>query len=107
MDAEKVKRVAVIGAGTMGHSIAQVFASCGMEVNLADLKQEILDHAHRRVKANLKTLVDYGRIQQNEVPAILGRIHMTTDIMAADRKIRPMASSFLQAPNLGLQSPAV
>jgi 3-hydroxybutyryl-CoA dehydrogenase len=85
MDAEKVKRVAVIGAGTMGHSIAQVFASCGIEVNLADVKQEILDHAHRLVKANLKTLVDYGRFQQNEVPAILGRIHTTTDIQAAAR----------------------
>jgi len=33
----------------------------------------------------LKTLVDYGRFQQNEVPAILGRIHTTTDIQAAAR----------------------
>jgi 3-hydroxyacyl-CoA dehydrogenase len=34
MDAEKVKPVAVTGAGTMGHSIAQVFAACGIEAAL-------------------------------------------------------------------------
>jgi len=100
MDAEKVKRVAVIGAGTMGHSIAQVFASCGMEVNLADVKQEILDHAHRLVKANLKTFVDYGRIQQNEVPAILGRIHMTTDIMAAARGTDFVLEAVVEIPEV-------
>lgn len=85
MDAEKVKRVAVIGAGTMGHSIAQVFAACGIEVNLADVKQEILEHALRLMKGNLKTLVEYGKVKEREVPSILGRIHTTTDIQAAAR----------------------
>ncbi len=85
MDAEKVKRVAVIGAGTMGHSIAQVFAACGIEVNLADVKQEILEHALRLMKGNLKTLVEYGTVKEREVPSILGRIHTTTDIQAAAR----------------------
>jgi 3-hydroxybutyryl-CoA dehydrogenase len=100
MDPEKVKRVAVIGAGTMGHSIAQVFAACGIEVNLADVKQEILDHAHRLVKANLKTLVDYGRIKQNEVPAILGRIHTTTDIMAAARGTDFVLEAVVEIPEV-------
>jgi 3-hydroxybutyryl-CoA dehydrogenase len=100
MDAEKVKRVAVIGAGTMGHSIAQVFATCGIEVSLADVKQEILDHALRLVKANLKTLVDYGRIQQNEIPAILGRIHTTTDIMAAARGTDFVLEAVVEIPEV-------
>ena len=100
MDAEKVKRVAVIGAGTMGHSIAQVFASCGIEVNLADVKQEILDHAHRLVKANLKTLVDYGRIKQTEVPAILERIHTTTDIQAAARGADFVLEAVVEIPEV-------
>jgi len=85
MDAEKVKRVAVIGAGTMGHSIAQVFAAGGIEVNLADVKQEILEHALRLMKGNLKTMVEYGKVKEKEVPSILGRIHTTTDIQAAAR----------------------
>jgi 3-hydroxybutyryl-CoA dehydrogenase len=85
MDAEKVNRVAVIGAGTMGHSIAQVFAAGGIEVNLADVKQEILEHALRLMKGNLKTMVEYGKVKEKEVPFILGRIHTTTDIQAAAR----------------------
>ncbi|NWF56000.1 MAG: 3-hydroxyacyl-CoA dehydrogenase family protein, partial [Syntrophaceae bacterium] len=83
MDAEKVKRVAVIGAGTMGHSIAQVFAASGIEVNLADVKQEILDRALRLIRGNLKTLVEYGKAREKDAPGILRRIHAHTDIQAA------------------------
>jgi 3-hydroxyacyl-CoA dehydrogenase len=83
MDADKVKRVAVIGAGTMGHSIAQVFAASGIEVNLADVKQEILDRALRLIRGNLKTLVEYGKAREKDAPGILGRIHAHTDIQAA------------------------
>ena len=50
MKAEDVKKVAVIGAGTMGHSIAQVFAQAGIEVNLTDIKKELLDHALELVR---------------------------------------------------------
>jgi 3-hydroxyacyl-CoA dehydrogenase len=41
MHPQEVKRVAIIGAGVMGHSIAQVFAQAGIEVNLVDLQEEI------------------------------------------------------------------
>ncbi len=95
-----MKRVAVIGAGTMGHSIAQVFASCGIEVYLADVKQGILDHARQLVKANLKTLVDYGRIKYNEAPAILERIHTTTDIMAAARGTDFVLGAVVEIPEV-------
>jgi len=85
MNPEKVKKVAVIGAGTMGHSIAQVFAAGGIEVNLADVKPEILDHARKRMGANLKTLVQFGKVKEEEVPSILARVHPTTDVAAAAR----------------------
>ena len=100
MDAEKVKRVAVIGAGTMGHSIAQVFAACGIEVNLADVKQEILDHALRLMKGNLKTLVEYGKVKEREVPSILGRIHTTTDIQAAARGTDFVLEAVVEVPEI-------
>jgi 3-hydroxyacyl-CoA dehydrogenase len=100
MDPDKVKRVAVIGAGTMGHSIAQVFASRGIDVNLADVKQEILDRAKGLMKGNLKTLVDYGRIKQTEVPAILARIHTTTDIMAAARGTDFVLEAVVEVPEV-------
>jgi len=100
MDAEKVKRVAVIGAGTMGHSIAQVFAACGIEVNLADVKKEILDHALRLVKGNLKTLVEYGKVKEREVPSILGRIHATTDIAAAAKGTDFVLEAVVEVPEI-------
>jgi 3-hydroxybutyryl-CoA dehydrogenase len=100
MDARKVKRVAVIGAGTMGHSIAQVFAACGIEVNLADVKREILDHALRLMKGNLKTLVEYGKVKEREVPSILGRIHTTTDIQAAARGTDFVLEAVVEIPEI-------
>jgi 3-hydroxybutyryl-CoA dehydrogenase len=100
MEPDKVKRVAVIGAGTMGHSIAQVFASWGIDVNLADVKQEILDRAKGLMKGNLKTLVDYGRIKQTEVPAILKRIHTTTDIMSAARGTDFVLEAVVEIPEV-------
>ena len=42
MDAGKVGTVLVAGAGVMGHSIAQVFAQAGIEVDLADLNEQAL-----------------------------------------------------------------
>ena len=100
MDPEKVKRVAVIGAGTMGHSIAQVFAACGIEVNLADVKQEILDRAKGLMKANLKTLVEHGKVKEKEIPSILGRIHTTTDIMAAARGTDFVLEAVVEIPEV-------
>lgn len=87
MKPEDVRRVAVIGAGVMGHSIAQVFAHAGIEVNLADLKEELLAQAMQRMKGNLKTLADAGRIRADETPAILDRIHPFTEIRAATRDV--------------------
>ena len=100
MDPEKVKRVAVIGAGTMGHSIAQVFAACGIEVNLADVKPEILEHAKVLMKGNLKTLVEYGKVKEKEVPSILGRIHTTTDITAAARGTDFVLEAVIEVPEV-------
>jgi 3-hydroxybutyryl-CoA dehydrogenase len=100
MDAEKVKRVAVIGAGTMGHSIAQVFAASGIEVNLADVKREILDHALRLMKGNLKTLAEYGKVKEREIPSILGRIHTTTDIQAAAQGTDFVLEAVVEVPEI-------
>ena len=79
MEAKDVKKVAIIGAGVMGHSIAQVFATAGIETNLMDIKADLLPQALKLVKANLKTLAEYGRIKQADIPAIVKRIHPTTE----------------------------
>ncbi len=79
----EMKRAVVVGAGTMGHSIAQVFARHGIETGLADTKDELLERAMRLIRVNLETLADYGSVKREEIPAILGRIIPSTDLAVA------------------------
>jgi 3-hydroxybutyryl-CoA dehydrogenase len=100
MDPQEVKRVAVVGAGTMGHSIAQVFAQAGIDVNLADVKEDVLTHSLQLVKGNLKTLVDYGKVDPKDVPSILSRIHVTTDIAVAARDVDFALEAVVEIPEV-------
>ncbi|HPQ44453.1 MAG TPA: 3-hydroxyacyl-CoA dehydrogenase family protein [Syntrophales bacterium] len=85
MKAEDVKSVAVIGAGTMGHAIAQVFARAGIETCLVDLNNDLLKKAVRMISADMKTLVEHGLIDEGRIDAILKNIHPTTDLSEACR----------------------
>jgi 3-hydroxybutyryl-CoA dehydrogenase len=69
-----IERIYVVGAGLMGHGIAQVSAAAGKQVTLADRTQELADKGKARIGANLKRQVDKGRLDQAEADAILGRI---------------------------------
>lgn len=80
---EEVKTAAVVGAGVMGHAIAQVFAQAGMEVRLVDLDEEALGSAHRRIEYNLETLALAGRMSAAEIPSVLRRISCTADLEEA------------------------
>ena len=100
MEAKDVKRVAIIGAGVMGHSIAQVFATAGIETNLMDIKADLLPQALKLVKANLKTLAEYGRIKRGDIPAIVRRIHPTTDLAEAVRGVDFVLEAVLEVPDI-------
>lgn len=80
MDHNDVKRAVVVGAGVMGHSIAHVFAQAGIEVNLVDLDEAVLEHAMDLMKADLETLVEFKKISGDDIPGILARIHPSTDL---------------------------
>ncbi|MEO8251405.1 MAG: 3-hydroxyacyl-CoA dehydrogenase NAD-binding domain-containing protein [Chloroflexota bacterium] len=67
-------RVFVIGAGLMGHGIAQVSAAAGKHVTLADRTAELADAGKTRVAANLVRQVEKGRLPQAEADALLARI---------------------------------
>ena len=83
----EIKKVLVVGAGTMGPSIAQVYATSGFEVNLVDLNEDILDRSINSIKSNLNTLAEFGRVKSNEIPDILNRIHPSTDLKAAAKDV--------------------
>src|SRR5512139_737036 len=100
MEAKDVKKVAVIGAGVMGHSIAQVFAAAGIETGLMDVKADLLPQALKLVEANLKTLAEYGKIKQADIPAIVKRIHPTTDLPEAVRGAEFVLEAVLEVPEI-------
>ena len=100
MDPKNVKRGAVIGAGVMGHSIAQVFAQAGILVHLVDLKNDLLAHALKLVKSNLQTLADCGRVSPQKIPAILDRIRPTTDLAAAAGEVDFVLEAVAEIPEV-------
>jgi 3-hydroxybutyryl-CoA dehydrogenase len=83
MELDKIKRILVVGAGTMGHAIAQVYATAGFEVDLVDLNQKVLDNAMNKIKSNLSLLVEYKHVKSGEISNILNCIHPSTDLKVA------------------------
>ncbi len=79
----QIKRVGVIGAGTMGNGIAQVAAMAGYEVSLYDVKGEILEHAMTRIRANLDKGVQLGKVEPQVRDRALESVRTTTELSAA------------------------
>jgi 3-hydroxybutyryl-CoA dehydrogenase len=75
MNAESVKRVFVVGAGVMGSSIAQVFATGDLDVTLVDVDEKALSRAMGLMESSLNTLADVGAISRDRIPLILSRVH--------------------------------
>ncbi|HXG43155.1 MAG TPA: 3-hydroxybutyryl-CoA dehydrogenase [Gemmatimonadales bacterium] len=76
-------RVAVIGAGTMGNGIAQVFAMHGHAVRMVDVSAQALERGLETAKASLARLVKKGTLSQDQADAALGRIAVATTVEAA------------------------
>jgi 3-hydroxybutyryl-CoA dehydrogenase len=79
----EIRKVAIIGSGTMGNGIAHVFAQCGFEAILIDLKEEYLQKALTTVKGNLDRQAKKGTITGEIIPEILSRIKTTTNFNEA------------------------
>jgi len=62
-----IKKIAVLGSGTMGHGIAQAALFAGFEVSLYDIAQNLLDKAASIIKGNIdKHFVAKGKLSQEE-----------------------------------------
>jgi 3-hydroxybutyryl-CoA dehydrogenase len=72
-----IERIYVVGAGLMGHGIAQVSAAAGKQVTLADRTQDLADKGKQRIAGNLKRQVDKGKLEQATSDAVLDRITTT------------------------------
>jgi len=72
----------VVGAGQMGNGIAQVAAAAGMQVIMHDIADEFVARGLKTITRNLARSVEKGRLSQEDMDAVLGRITTTTDLAA-------------------------
>jgi 3-hydroxybutyryl-CoA dehydrogenase len=80
----EIKKVAVLGAGLMGHGIAQVSAQIAKyEVNLRDIKQEFIDSGMGMIKGSLQKFVSKGTLSEKDMNETLSRIHPMIDLKKA------------------------
>ena len=79
----EIRRVAVIGAGTMGHGIAQVAAMAGYHVALRDTTEELVQRGLDRIRQNLDDGVMRGKVQFETRADTLARLTPHTDLAAA------------------------
>ena len=78
-----VRRVAVIGGGTMGNGIAQAFATSGFDVELVDVKPELLAGALETIRKNVDRVAQKQGWPGERAPAVLARIHGGVELEAA------------------------
>jgi 3-hydroxybutyryl-CoA dehydrogenase len=82
MKLDEVRRIAVIGAGLMGHAIAMEFALAGYAVGLQDVTEEKIEEALKRIRANLEMLATAGLVSPEQIKPALSGIHGATDLGA-------------------------
>ena len=97
----EIKRVAVLGAGLMGHGITQVCAQAGKyEVKMHDIEQGILDTGLKMINDSLTRFVKNGTLSENESAEILKRIHPTLDLREALQDADLVIEAVTESPAL-------
>lgn len=83
MNIQDIKNVTVVGGGTMGNGIVQVFASFGYNITLVDLNQEVLDKAVVGISKSLDRFVKKEKITAEQKDKTLSLIATSTDLNGA------------------------
>ena len=83
---DNINTIAVIGAGLMGHGIAQEFASAGFKVYLHDTTEKQLALAYMQIEQNLALLADNSVVNKSDIPDIMARVNTTHELLEATEK---------------------
>lgn len=100
MDSTRIGTVLVVGAGVMGHAIAQVFAQVGIDVDLVDLDERALARAMTLIPSNLATLAEFGHVPGAQIPEIVARIHPSTDLATAAKRADFVMEAVSEVPQI-------
>ena len=93
----EIRKVGVLGAGTMGNGIAHVFARSGFPVVLCEVEQRFLERGLETIRKNLGREAEKGKISHDEVQAALHRIQGTVDrssLLACDFVVEAATERF-------------
>jgi 3-hydroxybutyryl-CoA dehydrogenase len=97
----EVKRVAVLGAGLMGHGIVQVCAQVGKyDVTMRDIEQRFIDNGMKMIEGSLERFVKKGSVSEQESKQILSRIHPTLDMKEAVQNADLIIEAVTENPTL-------
>jgi enoyl-CoA hydratase/3-hydroxyacyl-CoA dehydrogenase len=80
MSTQSIKKAAVIGAGFMGHGIAQLLIMTGTDVTLVDINDEILAKAKEKIQWSIDKFVEKKTVNRADADAAMARLHMTTNM---------------------------
>ena len=83
MDVDDIETIAVLGAGNMGHGIAEVAAMTGFDVNLRDIKEEFVQNGYDQIEWSLGKLAEKEQLSEAEADAALDRVEAYVDLEAA------------------------
>jgi len=83
MAIDEIKRICVVGAGTMGHQIALQCATHNYDVHLVDVNKEVLGNAREKIREILEERVNRGEISSDSMEKVLSKISYTTDLEKA------------------------
>jgi len=96
MEHKEIKHIGVLGAGLMGHGIAQVFASAGYDVNIYDVDPATLRAAKDRIASNFKVFIELNLAKPEDVDRCLDRITLCPSIEALCRGPRFIVEAILE-----------
>jgi enoyl-CoA hydratase/3-hydroxyacyl-CoA dehydrogenase len=82
MELEEINTVAVLGAGNMGHGIAEVAALTGYDVNMRDIKDEFVQGGYDKIEWSLGKLAESEQISEEDADAALDRVTPLVDLEA-------------------------
>ena len=83
MELDDINTITVLGAGNMGHGIAEVAALAGYDVKMRDIKEEFVQDGYESIEWSLEKLAEKDQISEDEAEATLGRVEPLVDLETA------------------------
>jgi len=100
---KEVGKLAVLGAGLMGHGIAQVAAQTGnYYVSMLDVNQQLVERGMGMIRGSLDKFVEKGTLTREQSSGVLSRIHPTTDLAQAVEGAQLVIEAATEDPKLKL-----